>query len=631
VDVHAKLGDFQGCDQALREMVIAGVTPTLPAYTSLLAACHKVVNAGHIPHSVRAEAGKLGWSKWKEMRIIGLKPDAMAYGAMLRLCAARGQAEHGLNVLEEMQTFGVKPTTLCFSSALKAVARSHQIAIRFENGASPRYRKRQEVAAYHGKLTRQVVILAEAAEVEQDDGFIAALMLCAGASGDSATAKAILLASEIRKMDHLRTIGSDDHLKRLQVGNDSHDDDPLSIDAKLSQLFLNGDTSAAEAMMEESMREIALTGGDIMSPEVKKAPAEMTYGEREYGSDSRVLSALMQACSQAVDANGMGSLWEGRDNRGYLCENSLRMLTIKPEPKMMDNTIPGVSSTTVGLGSLTYDEEDPENMSKRLRRAKFEGIDMDDSGTNMDDLDPYFYDMFKDDDPILNRVNPDYAEEILPQDDPAWDLGSREVIAPEAQQASVQPKEEWYFDIDERKWKSRMTNQSTEEATGGVNADIQSSELFVNDFGLEHGEEEQDLLEGTSQLYFDANAGKIYDSDDQTQRQTTTNEHKEDWYFDQAESKWKMRVLDANNEAKMVQPALTEYEASSLTQEEQQSLISYPNSTEDYHGGTGGMLVSSFLIVVSTNYPCIACCQRKRALVLRAVTFILDRRMGILS
>jgi hypothetical protein len=228
-------------------------------------------------------------------------------------------------------------------------------------------------------------------------------------------------------------------------------------------------------------------------------------------------------------------------------------------------------------------------------------------------------------------VNPDSVEEILPQDDPAWDLGSREVIAPEAQQASVQPNEEWYFDIDERKWKSRMTNQSTEEATGGVNADIQSNELFVNDFGLEHGEEEQDLLEGTSQLYFDANAGKIYNSDEQTQRQTTTNEHKEDWYFDQAESKWKMRVLDANNEAKMVQPALTEYEASSLTQEEQQSLISYPNSTEDYHGGTGGMLVSSFLIVVSTNYPCIACCQRKRALVLRAVTFILDRRMGILS
>jgi pentatricopeptide repeat protein len=600
VDIHAKLGDFQGCDQVLREMVIAGVTPTLPAYTSLLAACHKVVNAGHIPHSVRAEAGKLGWSKWKEMRIIGVEPDAMAYGAMLRLCAARGRAEHSLNVLEEMQTFGVKPTTLCFSSALRAVARSHQIAIRFENGASPRYRKRQEVAAYHGKLTRQVVILAEAAEVEQDDGFIAALMLCAGASGDSATAKAILLASEIRKMDHLRTIGSDDHLKRLHGGNDSHDDDPLSIDAKLSQLFLNGDTSAAETMMEESMKEIGLTGGAMMSTEAKKAPAQITYGEREYGSDSRVLSALMQACSQAVDANGMGSLWEGRDNRGYLCENSLRMLTIKPEPKMMDNSIPGVSSTSVGLGSLTYDEEEPENMSKRLRRAKFQGISMDDSGTNMDDLDPYFYNMFKGDDPILNRVNPDSVEEVLPQDDPAWDLGSREVIAPEVQQASVQPKEEWYFDIDERKWKSRMTIQSTEEDTGDANANIDSNELFDTEFGLEQGEEEQDLLEGASHLYFDADEGRVYDSKYQTQSQTTSSELKEDWYFDQAESKWKVRLLDANNEVKMVQPALTEYEASSLSEEAQQSLISYPKSTDDYHD-TGGMLVSSFVIVVSSN------------------------------
>lgn len=61
----------------------------------------------------------------------------MVYGAMSRLCAARGQAETAIILLEETETtFRVKPTTLCFSSALRAIARSHQLAIRYENGAS---------------------------------------------------------------------------------------------------------------------------------------------------------------------------------------------------------------------------------------------------------------------------------------------------------------------------------------------------------------------------------------------------------------------------------------------------------------------------------------------------------------
>ncbi len=82
--------------------------------------------------------------------------------------------------------------------------------MRFERGSSKKQKRREQITAHHGKLARQIVILAENAEVKQDDGFVAALMLCAGAAGDSATAKAILLASEVRKMNHLRTIGPDD-------------------------------------------------------------------------------------------------------------------------------------------------------------------------------------------------------------------------------------------------------------------------------------------------------------------------------------------------------------------------------------------------------------------------------------
>jgi pentatricopeptide repeat protein len=130
IDIHAKIGDYEGCVSVIDEMVAQGVAPGLPAYTSLLAACYKVCTDGRISHSVRKKAGEVGWKKWQEMRIVGLDPDVMAYGAILRLCAAQGQPEKALNILEEMEQMQVKPTTLCFSSALKAVARSHATAIR---------------------------------------------------------------------------------------------------------------------------------------------------------------------------------------------------------------------------------------------------------------------------------------------------------------------------------------------------------------------------------------------------------------------------------------------------------------------------------------------------------------------
>lgn len=102
VDIHAKLGDFEGCDQVMREMVTEGVHPTLTAYTSLLAGCYKAVNSGDSSRKTKIKAGELGWAKWKEMRITGVEADAMAYGAILRLMAARGQAERAKDLLEEM-------------------------------------------------------------------------------------------------------------------------------------------------------------------------------------------------------------------------------------------------------------------------------------------------------------------------------------------------------------------------------------------------------------------------------------------------------------------------------------------------------------------------------------------------
>ena len=579
VDIHAKLGDFKGCDQVMREMVLEGVSPSLPAYTSLLAACYKTCNVGNVPHSVRAEAGKLAWAKWKEMRILGVEADVMAYGAMLRICAARGNAELALNLLEEMTSFEVKPTILCFSAALKAIARSHQIAIRFENGASPHYRRRQEVAAHHGKMARKVVIAAEGSEAEFDDGFIANLILCAGAAGDSATAKAILLASEVRRLDHLRTIGSNEHLSRLGGLSDSQ-----IIDSQLSQLLATEDSDLAESTVGGRMRELVSSdaGSALESVRGFRAPAYQRFGEREYGKDSRVLSALMQACSQAIDSQGLGTMWEGRDNKGYLCESSLIRLTMKPAPRYMDNSIPGVSSTSVGLGSLTYDEEDTDNMSKRLRRAKFTGIDMDDSGTNLDDLDPYFYNMFKADDPRIKYGNPDAKEEILPLDDPAWDI--RTVVnKPKTQQVS-QVKEEWFFDLNERKWKTRLieAEQAAEQVIG-------DGEEFEGGIDMT-----MDSIEGDSPLFFDATTGSTKNAGDE-RRQVPVDETTEEWFFDQSESKWKTRpkVIEGAN---MIQPILTQYEVKSLAGGEGRSVISYPSFRSNH--------IDSGVSKVSSETPC---------------------------
>eukprot|EP00539_Tryblionella_compressa_P011140 CAMPEP_0178803878 /NCGR_PEP_ID=MMETSP0745-20121128/14738_1 /TAXON_ID=913974 /ORGANISM="Nitzschia punctata, Strain CCMP561" /LENGTH=140 /DNA_ID=CAMNT_0020463055 /DNA_START=136 /DNA_END=555 /DNA_ORIENTATION=- len=83
VDIHSKLGDFEGCGLVLKEMATHGHAPTQAAYTSLLAACYKVCSdSGRVPHAIRARAGEFGWRHWQEMKIVGIEPDVMAYGAI---------------------------------------------------------------------------------------------------------------------------------------------------------------------------------------------------------------------------------------------------------------------------------------------------------------------------------------------------------------------------------------------------------------------------------------------------------------------------------------------------------------------------------------------------------------------
>ncbi len=75
IDIHAKRGDFRAANNVLTEMRMEGIQPTLPAYTSLLAACYKAINKASIPQHIKAEAGNLAWEKWKELQINGMDPD----------------------------------------------------------------------------------------------------------------------------------------------------------------------------------------------------------------------------------------------------------------------------------------------------------------------------------------------------------------------------------------------------------------------------------------------------------------------------------------------------------------------------------------------------------------------------
>ncbi|CAJ1918237.1 unnamed protein product [Cylindrotheca closterium] len=391
VDIHAKMGDFEGCVEVIKEMAAEGVVPTQAAYTSLLAACYKVCSDGRIPHSVRAKAGKVGWDHWQQMRIVGIEADAMAFGAIIRLCAARGQPERAINLLEEMQRFDVKPTTLCFSSALRAVAKSHEIGTRFENGWSQKQLRRESFAAHHGNMARAIVIMAESVEVEIDDGFTSALMLCGAAAGDSATAKAVFLASEVRKMDNLRTIGGQSNLARLEDGSD------------VTQ-------QGYEATSEWDMESRGLSPSTISDQTLAEAQANSgvsAFGEREYGKDTRAISALLHSCAKAMNRNGVGTMWAGSQNQGYLCENSLRLITTRWEPSYTKKDI-GENSTEIGLSQLRrYDEDLRDEEPQPGKRKKFRGLYIDDDAVlTMDDVNDY-----EEDDEVVEFLEPRSASE----------------------------------------------------------------------------------------------------------------------------------------------------------------------------------------------------------------------------
>lgn len=581
VDIHAKLGDYEGCVRVHEEMKqTAGLAPTLASFTSLLAACYKICNDGRVAHSIRARAAKVGWENWMEMRITGIDADVMAYGAMLRLMAAQGQPEKAINLLEEMPRFEVKPTTLCFTSALRAVARSHETANRYEHGSSRRYRRREEITQHHGKLARSILIQAEEHGVEFDSGLIAALTLCAAAAGDLATAKAIYVASQIRRMDQFRTIGSESHLARLRgedVPIESNTMDLLpsgsnTSDSDDEQIAATGGHLSGQ--QEQSQNGVVLTLDDdylqeknLMRQREERRKQYPSFGEREYGKDSRVLSAILLACARTSDKNGIGTMWQGRENKGYLCINSLRLIAARWKPQYYDNEIPGQKFKD----NLTWEGEhrnEDYRPGKRQSR-KFKGVDVDESGgTTLDDLDEEFYRMFVnedgrtkeefrkktpediwrlkygDNDPYIvdghepHPLNLHVAQKgltagAIPKKQQLKLNGTTETgdvsdseegsqrygfVDAEGRPLEDDPADDVYFDFETKTWKKKIAVSATRDG------------------------------DGSSEMFWDTTLDDAKDNPKNEQRQIkATYDDKTEFFFDDNEMRWKTRPKPVNS------------------------------------------------------------------------------------
>jgi pentatricopeptide repeat protein len=650
-DVYAKTGDYQGCIAVQEEMLKTdGIAPTMASYTSLIAACYKVCMDGRIAHSIRAKAAEVAFEKWMEMRIVGAcsnegmteegvysegreHPDTMAYGAMLRIFAAQGQPERALSLLGEMQRFQIKPTTLCFTSALRAVARSHAVAVRYERGSSPRHRRREEITYHHGKLAREILIMAEGTGADHDQGFVAALCLCAAEAGDVATAKAIYLASQIRRLDQFRTVGPNSHLARLRGENVPVDYDSTNTEhvsdrqpAMLTSKNLAGENSsdimegdfAQEKMTTEDGKLVDLASGIYNRQQRAKYPS---FGEREYGKDNRALTAILHACAKAADQNGMGTIWQGRENKGYLCINSLRLIKAIKLPRYRDKSIPGQTITDTMTWAGEQRDLDGYRPGKR-RSRKFEGIDfVDDAAGTIDDLDDTFSKIFLDKDgrrkPEYRNATPDdiwrlkygddddprkpdnatanaqtavaekpptntdddgidsdedayfdaLADELLGLD-PSIPRPPRQEIIPketyEDDEKFAQSTEEMYYDLESMSWKTRPKIPKTKDMTAHEIREEKEEKLFFHydpkAAEVHDIESEEKFLELSEAA---ANDESGPESDDDSA---------EELYYDKDEMRWKTRTKAeakaAANAAKM-----TRYEAkmyAKFTQKQQE-------------------------------------------------------------
>ena len=100
------------------------------------------------------------------------------------------------------------------------------------------------------------------------------------------------------------------------------------------------------------------------------------------------MNALFQIVNaNAVEQRGLGDMWCGRENKGYMDESSLGMIEMRHIPKYVDNSIPGMTSADASLVGMVLDDEDMEKMGNSI----FMGVIEDQDDNRVDELDPLLY------------------------------------------------------------------------------------------------------------------------------------------------------------------------------------------------------------------------------------------------
>jgi hypothetical protein len=218
-------------------------------------------------------------------------------------------------------------------------------------------------------------------------------------------------------------------------------------------------------------------------------------------------------------------MWQGRENDGYLCINSLRLIAEPRKPEYVDNSIPGAKITdTLTWDGLEYGEDRQPGI--------FRGVDVDENvAGNLDELDETFSKLLLDKEgelkeefrkasprdiwslkygPDREEPNADYAggqllmqnarvAEIITRGDNNNDTTTDTALDIETKELEESPQHvsDIYFDSVAMRWKKRADESAV--ATGDENVfEIEGLSDDSDDDDDDDGmiEDEAELQEG---------------------------------------------------------------------------------------------------------------------------------------
>lgn len=104
-------------DMALRlldSMRVAGVSPTVITYSSVVSACARAGDIHALSHAMNVV---------KDMKRVGIRPNIVTYNSLIHACARSCQAEQALSVLDAMRKENIRPDAVTLCSLVDACGR----------------------------------------------------------------------------------------------------------------------------------------------------------------------------------------------------------------------------------------------------------------------------------------------------------------------------------------------------------------------------------------------------------------------------------------------------------------------------------------------------------------------------